>query len=60
MYECWYDYLNPKYGKTAELWYIDTDKLIVHVKQKTAAHTLLEMLRRDLTHLTMKLRDHFP
>ena len=32
MHEFWYDYVKPKYGKNAKLWYIDTDVSIVHVK----------------------------
>ena len=26
MYECWYDYVNPKYGEKVKLYYMDTDK----------------------------------
>ena len=32
MYEFWYDYVKPKYGKKAKLCYMDTDSFIVHVK----------------------------
>ena len=32
MYELWYDYIKPKYGKKAELCYMDTDSLIVYIK----------------------------
>ena len=32
MYEFWYDYVKPKYGKNAKLCYIDTDSFIVVVK----------------------------
>ena len=32
MYEFWYDYLKPKYGKKAKLCYMDTDSFITHVK----------------------------
>ena len=32
MYEVWYDYLKPKYGKIAKHFYMATDSLIVHVK----------------------------
>ena len=32
MYEFWYDYVKPKYGENAELFYMDTDCFIIHVK----------------------------
>ena len=32
MYEFWYDYIKPKYNKSAKLCYMDTDSFIVHVK----------------------------
>ena len=30
MYEFGYDYVKPKYGKNAKLYYMDTDSIIVH------------------------------
>ena len=32
MYEFWYDYVKPKYGKKAKLCFMDTDWLIVYIK----------------------------
>ena len=32
MYEFWYDYVKPKYGKKAKLCYMETDSFIVYIK----------------------------
>ena len=32
MYEFWYDYVKPKYGKKAKLCYMDTDSFIMLIK----------------------------
>ena len=32
MFEFWYDYVKPKYGKKAKLCYMDTDSFIVYIK----------------------------
>ena len=32
MYECWYDYLKPKYGENVKFYYMHTGSFIVHVK----------------------------
>ena len=32
MYEFWYDYVKPKYGKQAKLCYMDTDSFNVYIK----------------------------
>ena len=32
MYECWYDYVTPKYGEIAKLCYMVTDSFIVYIK----------------------------
>ena len=32
MYECWYDYLKPKYDDNVKLCYMDTDNFIMHIK----------------------------
>ena len=37
MYEFWYCYVKPKYGKNANLCYMDTDSFIAHVKTDAIA-----------------------
>ena len=32
MHEFWYDYVKPKYGEKAKLFYMDTDSFIVYIK----------------------------
>ena len=32
MYEFWYDYVKPKYGDKARIWYIDTDSFVMYVE----------------------------
>ena len=32
MHEFWYNYVKPKYGEKAKLFYIDTDIFIVYIK----------------------------
>ena len=32
MYEFWYDYIKPKYQDKAQLFYMDTDSFIIHIK----------------------------
>ena len=32
MYEFWYDYIKPKYGKKAKLRYMDTDSFVMHIE----------------------------
>ena len=31
MYRFWYDYIKPKYGDRAKLYYMDTDSVIIHI-----------------------------
>ena len=56
MYEFRYDYIGPKYGDNAKLWYEDTDSFFVFFLK-----IFLIMLRDCLIHLTMikVIKDHF-
>ena len=31
MYEFWYDYVKPKYGHRAKLFYMETESFIIHI-----------------------------
>ena len=33
MYEFWYDYIKPKYGKNAKRFYMNKDSVVLHVMQ---------------------------
>ena len=59
IYKYWYDYVKPKYWEKAKLCYIDPDRIIIYENQKISMLILLEMLRIDLTHLTIKSKDHY-
>ena len=52
MYEFWYDYIKPKYGENAKLFYMVTGSFIVHVKTEDVI--LQKMLKQDLTLQIMK------
>ena len=47
-----YDYIKPKYKDKAKLCYMDTDRLIIHIKTEDFMKTLLVMLKNGLTHQT--------
>ena len=32
MYKLWYDYIKEKYGDRAQLFHIDTDNFVIHIK----------------------------
>ena len=32
IYECWYDYMKPKYGDNVKLCYMDTDSFVMNIK----------------------------
>ena len=34
MYEFWYDYMKPKYGKNIKLCHMDTDSFIMNIKTR--------------------------
>ena len=42
MYEFWYDYIKPKYGKTENLCYMDTDSFIVYIKTDDIYRDIVE------------------
>ena len=42
MYEFWYDYVNPKYGKKVKLCYMDTDRFIMYIKTDNIYKNIVE------------------
>ena len=32
IYEFWYDYIKPKYGEKAKLWFMETESFIIYIK----------------------------
>ena len=59
MYEFWYEYVKPKHGKKAKLYFMDTDNFIVYIKTDDITKVLEEMLKQDLAFQIMNWRDHF-
>ena len=46
MYECWYEYVKPKYGDKAKIRYMDTDSFVIHVKSEDIYADLANVLKR--------------
>ena len=44
MYEFWYDYVKPKYGEKAKLFYMDTDSFIIYIKTDHIYKDIVEYL----------------
>ena len=48
MHEFWHDYVKPTFGENENLCYMNTDSVIVHVKQVIFTKILQKMLKQDL------------
>ena len=55
MYEFWYDYLKPKYGENAKLYYMDTESFIVHVKTDDIYKEIAENIGKRAKDLTLQI-----
>ena len=54
MHELWFDYIIPKYGDKAKLYYTDTDSFIIDIKNEDFFLKIFPMMLRDgLIHLIM-------
>ena len=53
IYEFWYDYVKPKYGKKAQLSSMDTSSFIVYIKTDDIYRIFQKMLKQDFTLQTM-------
>lgn len=60
LYEYWYDCANLKYEDHTKLFFTDIGCFIVYVKSEDVYADLTAMLKRDLIHQTIKLRDYYP
>ena len=49
MQEFWYDYTKPKYSENSKLFYMDTNRFIVHVKANDICKDILEGVKTRLT-----------
>ena len=54
MYEFWYDYVKPNYGKKAKLCYMATDSFIVHVKRNDIYQDITEVVETTFDNLNYK------
>ena len=61
MYKFQYDYIKPKYGDGAKLYYTDTDSFVINIKLKIFSKIFPMTLKDGLTHLTMMkmIKDRF-
>ena len=61
MCEFWYDYINPKYGDRAKLYYTDTDSFAIYIKTGDFLKIFLMMLRDGTIRLaiTKLIKDLF-
>ena len=48
IYEFWYDYIKPKYQNNAELWYMDTNSFITHIKTENVYEDIEDDVEKRL------------
>ena len=58
MYEFWYDYIKPKYQQNVKLCYMDTGRLIIHIKLNIFMKIFQVKLKKYLIHQIMQSIDH--
>ena len=59
MHEFWHDYVKPTFGENENLCYMNTDSVIVHVKQVIFTKILQKILKQDLMPQILKQADHY-
>ena len=57
MYEFWNDYIKS-YQYSAKLCYMDTDRLMIHIKTKDVYENIANDVEKDLIHQIMKSEVH--
>ena len=58
MYECWYDFIKPKYGNKPKLCYTDTGSLIVDIKSEDIHADLARDIEKRFDTSNYKSTDH--
>ena len=59
-YELWYDYIKPKYGEKAKLYFMDTDSFIVQVKTYNIFKNFAENVKARFDTSNYKLNKPLP
>ena len=59
MFEFWYDYVKPKYGKKAKLCYMDTDRFIACIKTDDIYKDIVEDVEIKFGTSDYELECHF-
>ena len=60
MNEFWYDYVKPKYGEKAKLFYMDTDSFLVYIKTDDIYKDIAENVETRFDTLNFELSRPLP
>ena len=54
MYEFWYNYIKPKYQNNANIWYVDTESLIINIKTENFHEDIADDVEKRFDTLNYK------